>query len=162
MRKLQQDDLVLCSGTVRRLDLPDTAAVAAGAGYQGISVYLHEVRAARREGWTLASLRRMLDDLGLAVAEVDGQVAWLPGEPTSERFASVDEARALQQRLLPLARSIGPIHGVPGLKAALDLAGFTGGTPRPPLRPVSAAVVESLRAQLSELGLLREAHAAGR
>ena len=92
MRKLRQDDLVLCSGTVRRLDLPDTAAVASGAGYQGISIYLHEVRAARREGWTLASLRRMLDDLDLAVAEIDGQVSWLPGEPSGERAASVDEA----------------------------------------------------------------------
>src|SRR5688572_3445005 len=92
MRKLRQDDLVLCSGTVRRLDLPDTAAVASGAGYQGISIYLHEVRAARREGWTLASLRRMLDDVGLAVAEIDGQVSWLPGEPSGERAASVDEA----------------------------------------------------------------------
>ena len=83
---------MLCSGSLRRLDLPDKAAVASGAGFQGISVYLHEVRDARRDGWTLASLRRMLDDLGLAVAEIDGQVSWLPGEPTSERAASVDEA----------------------------------------------------------------------
>jgi hypothetical protein len=58
---------------------------------------------------------------------------------------------------MPLARSIGPIHGVPGLKAALDVLGLHGGTPRPPLRPVSATVVESLRAQLIELGVLPEA-----
>ena len=74
----------------------------------------------------------------------------------------IDAARTLQRRLLPLARSIGPIHGVPGLKAALDLAGLTGGLPRPPLRPAAPAAVDSLRAQLSELGLLKEAHAAGR
>ena len=65
MRKLRQDDLVLCSGTMRRLDLPDTAAVASGAGYQGISVYLHEVRAAcDRAGTELATamFRQRPDD----------------------------------------------------------------------------------------------------
>jgi 4-hydroxy-2-oxoglutarate aldolase len=75
---------------------------------------------------------------------------------TLVRAGRVDEARALQRRLMPLARSIGPIHGVPGLKAALDLLGLRGGTPRPPLRPVSATVIESLRTQLVDLGLLAE------
>src|SRR5918995_1815067 len=51
----------------------------------------------------------------------------------------VDEARALQRRLMPVARSIGPIYGVPGLKAALDLLGLHGGTPRPPLGPAAPA-----------------------
>ena len=50
----------------------------------------------------------------------------------------MDEARAMQRRLLPLARSIGPVFGVPGLKAALDLVGLAGGTPAPPLRPSTA------------------------
>ena len=74
----------------------------------------------------------------------------------------VDEARAMQQRLLPLARSIGPVFGVPGLKAALDLVGLAGGTPRAPLRPATSAAVETLRTQLATLGLLRESHAAVR
>ena len=47
----------------------------------------------------------------------------------------LDEARALQQRLTPLARSVGGTYGVAGLKAALDLIGYSGGVPRPPLRP---------------------------
>lgn len=72
------------------------------------------------------------------------------------RAGRLDEARSLQRRLMPLARAIGPIHGVPGLKAALDLLGLHGGTPRPPLRPVSAPVVASLRALLADLGLLAE------
>jgi len=72
----------------------------------------------------------------------------------------VEEGRALQQRLLPLARSIGPVFGVPGLKAALDLVGLTGGTPRAPLRQTSSAAIETLRAQLGALGLLKETHAA--
>jgi 4-hydroxy-2-oxoglutarate aldolase len=71
----------------------------------------------------------------------------------------VEDARALQRRLMPVARSIGPIHGVPGLKAALDLVGLSGGIPRPPLRPVTPAVVDTLRAQLSALGVLSESPA---
>lgn len=72
----------------------------------------------------------------------------------------VEEARALQRRLMPVARSIGPIYGVPGLKAALDLMGLNGGIPRPPLRPVAPAVVETLRTQLTALGVLEATHAA--
>jgi 4-hydroxy-2-oxoglutarate aldolase len=68
----------------------------------------------------------------------------------------ITEARELQCRLMPIARSIGPVWAVPGLKAALDLMGMAGGTPRPPLRPVSAQAIETLRKQLSELGLLGE------
>jgi dihydrodipicolinate synthase/N-acetylneuraminate lyase len=76
------------------------------------------------------------------------------------RAGRVEEGRALQRRLMPLARAIGPVHGVPGLKAALDLVGLAGGVPRPPLRPVAPAAVESLRSLLSALGLVRETHAA--
>ena len=72
----------------------------------------------------------------------------------------VAEARALQARLMPLARSIGPVNAVPGLKAALDLLGLAGGAPRPPLRPVGPQVIETLRKQLSELGVLETANAA--
>jgi 4-hydroxy-2-oxoglutarate aldolase len=63
----------------------------------------------------------------------------------------IDEARALQQRLMPLARSVGGLYGVPGLKAALDLIGYNGGVPRPPLRPVPTRIVDEISAQLAEL-----------
>jgi 4-hydroxy-2-oxoglutarate aldolase len=64
-----------------------------------------------------------------------------------------DEARRLQQRLLPLAQKIGLPYGVPGIKAALDLGGGHGGAPRPPLLPVSA------KAKKLILAAIREAHA---
>jgi 4-hydroxy-2-oxoglutarate aldolase len=60
----------------------------------------------------------------------------------------LDDARALQRRVMPLARSVGSTYGVPGLKAALDVIGYTGGAPRPPLRPVSSEVVDIIRRQL--------------
>ena len=54
------------------------------------------------------------------------------------------EARALQHRIMPLARSVGGTYGVAGLKAALDLTGYNGGLPRPPLRPAPPHVVETI------------------
>jgi 4-hydroxy-2-oxoglutarate aldolase len=60
------------------------------------------------------------------------------------------EARELQQRLLPLAQKVGAPYGVPGIKAALDLFGGHGGTPRLPLQPVSAKVKKQIAAAIRE------------
>jgi len=65
----------------------------------------------------------------------------------------LDEARTLQQRLLPIAKSVGGTYGVPGLKAALHLLGFAGGPPRPPLRSVAPSIIDIIRGQLDALGL---------
>jgi len=70
---------------------------------------------------------------------------------TLVREKRLDEANALQRRLMPLARSLGTGYGVPGLKAALELSGYAGGPPRPPLRPVSSEVVDIIRRQLTAL-----------
>jgi 4-hydroxy-2-oxoglutarate aldolase len=63
----------------------------------------------------------------------------------------LEEATALQRRLMPLARSVGSTYGVPGLKAALELIGYAGGPPRPPLRPVRSDVVDIIRRQFEAL-----------
>jgi 4-hydroxy-2-oxoglutarate aldolase len=55
------------------------------------------------------------------------------------------EAAALQHRLVPVAKLVGSLHGVPGLKAAVGAAGCDVGVPRAPLSPVSEAVLASLR-----------------
>ena len=62
-----------------------------------------------------------------------------------------DEALLLQRQLTPLARSVTSAWGVGGLKAALDLAGYTGGPPRAPLGRPSAQAAETIRAQLAAL-----------
>ena len=74
----------------------------------------------------------------------------------------IDEARALQQQVMPLARLIGGSYAVPGLKAALDLIGYSGGVPRPPLGPVPHNVIDMIGAQLAALGKTPESsiHAA--
>jgi 4-hydroxy-2-oxoglutarate aldolase len=60
------------------------------------------------------------------------------------------EARALQDRLLPLAQKIAIPYGVAGVKAALDLCGGHGGAPRLPLLPVSAQARKQIAAALHE------------
>jgi 4-hydroxy-2-oxoglutarate aldolase len=57
------------------------------------------------------------------------------------------QARRLQRALTPLAVAVTSGHGVPGLKVAMDLAGFQGGAPRAPLPPAPA----SARAELEPL-----------
>lgn len=64
-----------------------------------------------------------------------------------------DEASDLQRRLTPLAKSVTSVFGVPGLKAALDLAGYAGGTPRSPLAPAPREAVATIRDQLQALGV---------
>lgn len=70
------------------------------------------------------------------------------------RAGRLDEARVLHQMLLPLARAIGSVHGVPALKAALSQLGFATGPPRPPLRPAPPAVVAMVGDELARLGLI--------
>ena len=67
-----------------------------------------------------------------------------------QAFQEGDHARArrLQEAVAPLAVAITATHGVAGLKAAMDLAGFRGGPVRAPLRPVKPEVREELRALL--------------
>jgi 4-hydroxy-2-oxoglutarate aldolase len=60
-----------------------------------------------------------------------------------------DEALALQRQLVPVARLLGSTHGVPGLKAALNLLGYDVGVPRPPLAPLAASALPALRDALA-------------
>jgi 4-hydroxy-2-oxoglutarate aldolase len=57
-----------------------------------------------------------------------------------------DEAAELQQSLTLLSKLVTAVHGVPGLKAALDLAGFVGGLPRSPLAAASREAKDEIAA----------------
>ena len=62
------------------------------------------------------------------------------------------EALALQRRITPLGRLLGAMHGVAGLKYALDQIGFVGGPTRAPLGTVQPEAQEQIREQLAALG----------
>jgi 4-hydroxy-2-oxoglutarate aldolase len=59
-------------------------------------------------------------------------------------------AGELQQRLMPLVQKINVPYGVPGIKAALEMCGYAGGNPRPPLMPVNAAARRVVQSALRE------------
>ena len=62
-----------------------------------------------------------------------------------------EQARRVQAELTPIAKLVTTTHGVPGLKAAMELAGFIGGEPRLPLVPAPSAAVEEIRVELARL-----------
>lgn len=64
-----------------------------------------------------------------------------------------ERARDLQARIAPLSQAVTAEHGVPGLKAALDILGYAGGAPRAPLAPASAQVKSRIKSLLSQTGL---------
>lgn len=64
------------------------------------------------------------------------------------RSGQYEEGRALQRRMLPLARLISTGYGVPGLKAALAFTGIDAGLPRAPLAQAPDAAVAALRSAL--------------
>jgi len=61
------------------------------------------------------------------------------------------EARALQSRLTPLAKAVTTKYGIGGLKMAMDLAGYSGGNPRLPLKKPGKEVEEELKRLLLRL-----------
>jgi 4-hydroxy-2-oxoglutarate aldolase len=133
-----------------------------GSDIGQISEYVQSALRREPEGKSFVVLAGSATTLFHALcAGCDGAIlalaALLPNETvrmwTFVRDGRLDEARALQQRLMPLARSVGGAYGVPGLKAALDLLGFAGGPPRPPLRPAPSQVVDIIRDQLEALGM---------
>ncbi|MEI6670032.1 MAG: dihydrodipicolinate synthase family protein [Acidobacteriota bacterium] len=62
-----------------------------------------------------------------------------------------DEARILQRRLTPLAVAVTGTYGIAGLKAVMQIAGYAGGAPRMPLRPVKPEAVVVLQRLYEEL-----------
>lgn len=67
------------------------------------------------------------------------------------------EAGRLQERIGPLHKAVVSGTGVPGVKYALDLLGFAGGTPRPPLLPPTTTEMASIERALERADLKRTA-----
>ncbi len=87
----------------------------------------------------------------IALANVAPQIPL--GILALHRAGRLDEARELQHKAMALARAVPSRYGVAGLKAAMDLQGYYGGPPRPPLVPAPPATLHVLRALLEQSGL---------
>ncbi len=81
------------------------------AGFAGISMWGRDYAAARAEGHRDAEVRAMLDDHGLAVAELDPAWWWLPGaRETGEKLRSVDDQRVFEyddRAMFAMAEAVG-------------------------------------------------------
>lgn len=64
------------------------------------------------------------------------------------------EGPGYQEYVTRVNRAISGAHGVAGVKAAMDLAGFHGGIPRRPLLPLDDNARAELQAHLADEGLL--------
>jgi 4-hydroxy-2-oxoglutarate aldolase len=62
----------------------------------------------------------------------------------------MQEAEALNTSLIALNKEVSGSFGVAGVKAAMDLAGFSGGVPRKPLLPLTGEQLETLRVSLGK------------
>lgn len=71
------------------------------------------------------------------------------------RAGDHDGARALQLKMLAPNAAVTSKHGIPGLKVALEAVGLEGGSPRSPLRPLTAEQAADVRATLNEAGIGR-------
>jgi len=71
-------DLVLCAGSAPAAGFVERARAAAAAGFAGLSLFADDVHRARAQGLSDADLRAVLRDHGLAVAELDPLLSWLP------------------------------------------------------------------------------------
>lgn len=65
-----------------------------------------------------------------------------------------ERASADNERMLPIAQAVTRGHGIGGLKAALDLLGYHGGDPRPPLPAASPEARREIGSLLRDLGIL--------
>ncbi len=97
---------------------------------------------------------------GLEIGAAGGVVAvgCLAPEATCEIYAFFKEgdsasAGRRQTRVAPLHQKIVAGLGVPGIKYALDLLGYAGGPPRPPLLPLSPEGCRIVREELGRAGL---------
>ncbi len=68
----------------------------------------------------------------------------------------LDDARKLQLDLVPLNKALTQTYGIPAIKYALDLLGYSGGPPRPPLLPLDDKGKKHIRTLLKELGLIKD------
>jgi 4-hydroxy-2-oxoglutarate aldolase len=77
------------------------------------------------------------------------------------RTGDLETARALQATIMPASKVIVLQCGIPGVKYAMELAGYRGGLPRQPLMPLSEDQKQAIRELLAKLGAREPARLSG-
>lgn len=103
-------------------------------------------------GFFLAALA--LGGVGGVMATANIAAALLHELYTAFRAGNLEAARAVQLPLIAVNAAVTARYGVAGLKAAMDMLGYYGGPPRPPLLPLTEDEKATLRGTLVKAGLL--------
>ena len=77
------------------------------------------------------------------------------------RKGDLETARALQATILPASKLIVSQNGIPGVKYAMDQAGYRGGIPRQPLLPLHEEQRLAIRELMAKVGAHAPAHLSG-
>jgi 4-hydroxy-2-oxoglutarate aldolase len=77
------------------------------------------------------------------------------------RKGDMETARALQATILPASKLIVSQNGIPGVKYAMDQAGYRGGIPRQPLLPLHEEQRVAIRELMAKVGAHAPAHLSG-
>ena len=88
----------------------------------------------------------------LALANVAPQICVQIYQHVHE--GNFEAAKKLQLKMIPVNQAVTANYGVPGLKAAMDMLGYFGGEPRPPLLPTSEMEKSKIRKILIKADLL--------
>ncbi len=88
MAPLGPDDLILCAGTLAQTPLAERIALAAEAGYTGLSLFLDDLE---RASLGTQELRQRLADHGLRIGELDPLMSWVPGAAPVPGIGRFDE-----------------------------------------------------------------------
>ncbi|MGB2673117.1 MAG: dihydrodipicolinate synthase family protein [Candidatus Acidiferrum sp.] len=67
------------------------------------------------------------------------------------RSGDLDKARELQSAILPASRLIVSQCGIPGVKYAMEQAGYRGGDPRLPMQPVHEEQKQAIRTLMAKM-----------
>jgi len=118
---LGPDDLVLCSGTLRRASLAEKCAAAVAGGFRALTLWPGDVERARSQGLALVDVKRMILDHGLEVADLDPLLRWLPGETIPPGVPAATEAEFYAIAEAVGARSLNVAQGF-GARVDLDRA----------------------------------------
>ncbi len=132
-------DLVLSSGALGNPSLEDLLVAAQAGGYRGLALWPGDYHPTLRQGPSIPEMRRMIEDSGVELWDLDALVAWVgpddPGPPYYEE--------AVEAQIFELAEGL-DAHGVNMLLA---------GHPSAPMEQ-AAEVVAGVAERAAEHGLV--------
>lgn len=107
------NDLVLHAGTLRNASFLELCDAAVAGAFSAITLYPTHVRRARSAGLSFADMRRALRDRGLALADLDPLLNWMPGDDFPNELNATEAehyevAEALGARSLNVAQVYRP------------------------------------------------------